>query len=186
MMKKTVLLLLLGALSSSLFAQSISFRNDNEKTLAVGTNFMITRSFGSYSTGVALAMYTDKVTKERSFDMGIYFETYGQTFCQEHSRAVLKTFSGTIVTLVQRLDAYKVQGSRERVGDYKSTTFSLKPQYLIQENDLNTLMNEGIQILRIETSKGFKDFTYKSDVLGGYLKSEYNLILEKRDFESNF
>lgn len=185
-MKKIVVLLFLCAMYSPLFAQSIGFRDDNERTLAVGTNYLITRLFGGYSSGVALAIYTDKATNERMFDIGIYFETYGKTFCQEHSRAVIKTFSGSIVTLEQRLDTYKVENTRERVGDYQSTTFSLKPQYFIQERDLITLMDEGIQFLRVETLKGFKDFTYKSDVLGGFLKSEYNLILEKKDFESNF
>lgn len=185
-MRKKTVMLLLCAMSSPLFAQSIGFRNDSEKALAVGTNFMITRSFGGYSSGVALAVYTNKVTSERVVDMGIYFETEGKTFCQEHSRVVLKTFSGSIVTLEQRLKTSDVENGRKRVGDYNSTTFYLKPQYLIKESDLSTLMNEGIQIMRVETLKGFIDFTYKSDVLGGYLKSEYDLVLGSRDFESDF
>lgn len=185
-MRKIVLLLLFGVLSSPLFAQGIGFRDDDGTTLSIGTNYRITRSSGDYSTGVSLAVGINRLTNIQTFLMGIYFETCGKMFCQKHSRAVLKTFSGSIVTVEQCIDSYKVQENREAVGGYDSNIFSLTPCYIIQESDLNTLMNEGIKVLRIETSKGLMDFTYKSDVLGAYLKSEYKLLLEKRDFESNF
>lgn len=185
-MKKNIVLLSFILLSVPMFAQTIGFRDDNGEVLAIGTDYMITRAFGSYDTGVALAIYTDKHTGEKTYDLGIYFETYGKTFCQEHSRAVIKTFSGSIITISERLDTYKVQNGRKQVGDYRSTTYSLKPQYSISEGDIKTLMAEGIQRLRIETLKGLKDFTYKSDVLGGYLSKEFNLILGKQDFGADF
>lgn len=185
-MKKQIILLSLILLSVPTFAQSIGFRDDNSEYLAIGTDYMITRAFSSYDTGVALAIYTDKHAGVKTYYLGLYFETYGKTFCQKHSRAVIKTFSGSIITISEILDTYKVINFREQVGDYQSTTYSLKPQYSISEEDIKILMAEGVQLLRIETLQGLKDFTYKSDVLGGYLTKEYNLILGKQDFGSDF
>ena len=185
-MKRLLFVLLATILSVPVFSQTVGFRDDSEKILAVGSNYMLTKPWGSYSSGVALAVYTEKESGQRKFDLGIYFETYGQTFCQEHSRAIFKTFSGSIITLEQWLETSDVQNSRERVGDYRSTTYSLTPHYIVPEDVLNKLMEEGIEVMRIETLKGLKDFTYKSDVLGAFLTKEYNLILGKQDFGTDF
>lgn len=181
-MKKYLLLLLSITLSSQIFAQTIGFRDDNSEVLSIGTDYLITRSFGAYDTGVALSIYTDKKIGEKKIVLSLYVETYGRTVCQKHSRAIFKTFSGSIITVSEILDTYKVQNGW--VGN--SNKFYLKPHYLISESDFNTLMKEGIQLIRIETLKGLKDFTYKSDVIGGYLTKEYNLIMGKQDFEADF
>lgn len=47
-------------------------------------------------------------------------------------------------------------------------------------------MNEGIAILRVETLAGIREYNYDKDYLGKFLRSELDLINDKKSFENDF
>ena len=124
-----------------------------------------------------------KETGEEGIFITLYFQTYSCTFCQEGSRAVFKTFSGSTVTIEQILSSDTLS-NRVGIPDRIKPTYALFPLYSISKEDLMKLMKEGIQKIRIETLVGFLDFTYKKDELGGYLAAEYASLFI--GFDSNF
>lgn len=187
-MKKTILIFLLSIVCVSAFAQTISFRNESDDYVSVATDYLTTTHLmGGYETGVALSMYKHKQTGEQSFFIGLYSEGYGYADSQKNSRAVFKTFAGSIMTVVQIDSDSDVRAGR-RMREEGSSICALRAHYSISEQDLQTLMNEGVALLRIETSAGIREFTYNKDNLGKYLQSEYNLLLsyEKNPFENDF
>lgn len=184
-MKKVLFLLFAFLLSYPSFGQAIAVREENEKVLLVGTNYM-----SDYTTGVSLMVLSNKETGEKIYELGLYFDLYGRTLCQKGSKAIFKTFNGTIITLRQITETGDVISRRKLVNSSRINEeldrYRLQTDYRITEDDLQTLMHEGIQLMRIETLIGLKDYTYRKDALGGFLSAEYDLILDKKDFESNF
>ena len=131
-----------------------------------------------------MCVNTTKQTGEIDYYLGLY--SAGEiTNLQENSRAVFKTFSGTIITLVTS-NTSRLKNEIVHLGDYTSKTWALKVVYDITEEALNTLMNEGVAILRVETMAGIRDYNYDKDYLGGFLRSELDLINEKKSFENDF
>lgn len=179
-MQRFIIIILILFISGPIFAQSIGYRDESENILIVGTNYMTTNPLSNRITGIALEVLTNKTTGENTVNISLLFETLSKTFCQKNSKAIFKTFEGNVITLQESLETNSI--TRET----RDSKYILKPQYSISEEDLQTIMKEGIQLMRIETLKGLKDFKYKKDVLGGFLTAEYNLILEKKDFSSDF
>ena len=179
-MKKYLLVILLSLAWTSTFAQTISYRNDS----SAGTNYLITDFIRKYDTGVSLQIITSQQSGEKKCILGIYSEGKGRTYCQDNSRAVLKTFSGNIITLVQRNN--NNENEIIHLGDSQSTIWALKVHYDISEEELNLLMNEGIAILRVETLAGIREYNYDKDYLGKFLRSELDLINDKKSFENDF
>ena len=187
-MKKTIIVILLSVICASAYAQTISFRKETDDKVFIATNYLTTTHLmGGYDTGVALTVYIHKQTGEKNYFVGLYSEGYGRTDSQKNSRSVFKTFAGNIITVVQIDDASDVRSSRSQVA-VDSPIYALRVHYSISEPDLQTIMNEGIALLRIETAAGIREYSYKKDNLGKYLRSEYNLLLanEKNPFENDF
>lgn len=183
-MKKRLLIILFSLFCVSSFAQTISFRDDRKDVFAAGTDYLITNFYGKYDSGVSLTVYIPKQAGEKKCIIGIYSEG-NKTETQENSRAVFKSFSGNIITLKQSNES-GVQNAILQLGNYQSNTWALKVHYDISEEDLNTLMNEGVAVLRIETLAGIREYIYDKDYLGGFLRSELDLINEKKSFENDF
>ena len=176
-MKKVIIFILTIFTSASLFAQSLAFRKESNGRYVAGTNYMLSSMSFSKSTGVALTVYSNQISEEREYNMGIYFETSGPAYCQQGSKAIIKTFANSIITL---------HANDYEHADNEGAKYYYRIHYAITEDDLQRLINEGIQLIRIETSIGLIDNVFKKDILGKYLKKENEMILEKRDFSSDF
>lgn len=185
-MKHLGLFITMLLVSLNSFAQTIAEREDFETYSTITTTYGIDKSFFGYSTAVALSMLTNKTTDERVFQLFYYFETSGKTLCQKGSKLIIKTFQGSIITLEQILADDRVRSYRERVGSVEGNVYSLRGHYYIDEDDIKKLIDEGIQLIRVETLKGLIDYTYKTDTLGKLLNTEYDLLFEKQDFGSDF
>lgn len=185
-MRKLLLFFLSFWIGFPMFSQTIisyASRVDNETSIVVKTDILATSIWSNLPAGVSLTHVKMKETGEEGIFITLYFQTYSCTFCQEGSRAVFKTFSGSTVTIEQILSSDRLS-NRVGIPDRIKPTYALFPLYSISKEDLMKLMKEGIQKIRIETLVGFLDFTYKKDELGGYLAAEYASLFI--GFDSNF
>lgn len=174
-MDKRLLLLLFNLMIAyPMFAQKISERIETDNSTLIQTEYMISRPFFTSATGIALAKFTDKIEGRERYELLLYFEMPDKTTCQKGSRAIIKTRKGSIITLKQKTEKLSAE-----IVDVNSGFRALKPRYDITNDDLQKILVEGIEILRIETLLGLKDFSYPENVLGEYLEKEYNLIVNK-------
>lgn len=137
------------------------------------------------TTGIALAKATKKSDGTVFWRLGLLYEQGVRTFSQEGSRAVFKTFKGTVVSVCQRTKSSDSVNNRTKLSS-TSELYVNKALYEIDEQTLDILISEGIQKMRFETLRGFRDYEYDHDVLGAYLAAEKREIEGMANFGSDF
>lgn len=183
-MKRILLFAFLITIAFPSYSQSIAYREEKDGIVTTATSRMTTRAFSHERIGIALYIASDQTTNVKSVLLDFLYEL-DKTYTQKGSRAIIKTFTGDIIKLVQNTNDDTVSKYREQ-SDETLDLYFINVQYLTDEKTLNKLINEGIQKIRIETLTGLRDYVFKNDVLGGYLKSEHNLIIQNNDFSANF
>lgn len=186
-MKKLLLAtfaVLVGTLSQ---AQSLNSRKDTEESLSIRTNYLVE----GQQLGVSLDYVLNKATNEEIWGLSIVLYSRNVRFnVDKGSKLLIRTFSDNIIELKQIKEFYHIYQRKEypyeRANDYNTTDWLLDPYYFIETVDLEKIMNEGVKKMRFETSKGMKDLEWEKDVFGQMVLSEYNLILEKSNFEKDF
>lgn len=186
-MKKISLLIVLLCWIIPVFSQTIQKREEKDGYLTLMTGYMKTRALSLDYVGVSLATVTNQSAdnNEEKIIMLVFFYETDKTFTQEGSKAIIKTFTGDIVTLKQKTQDSHVIYNRKRI-DEVLDRYLIYVNYFITEKELNKIINEGIQVIRIEALTGLKDYVFKDDALGRFIKSEYALIMQKQDFGMDF
>jgi len=184
-MKRIVLILLLMTLGiSSLKAQNLAYRNDDILVFSAGTDYL--RESGSI--GVAVEYEKEKATRNEKATIRLWVLSDNLKFgINQGAKALIRTFSGTVIELIQKVD-WPRQDSKYlgHLRGKAQNRYYVYPDYPISMQDLLTLVNEGVQKVRLETSIGMKDYYYDTDVIGSTLKKEMDLILNKIDLDSDF
>lgn len=183
-MKKISLLILMLFWIIPAFSQTIQLREEKDGYLTLMTSYMRARVKSLEYVGISLTTATNLSTNEKIILLGFYYDV-DKTYTQKGSRAIIKTYTDDIITLIQNTEDSRVVIDRKRVDDM-TDTYRIFVNYFISEKELNKIINEGIQVIRIEALSGLKDYVFKEDALGGFLKSEYALIMQKQDFGLDF
>ena len=183
-MKKYSLLILMLFWIIPAFSQTIQLREEKDGYLTLMTSYMRARVKSLEYVGVSLATATNLSNNEKIILLAFCFDA-DKTFTQKGSKAIIKTFTGDIITLIQETKDMEVVQSRKRIDDIMDS-YRFFVNYLVSEKELNKIINEGIQVIRIEALTGLKDYVFKEDALGGFIKSEYTLIMQKQDFGLDF
>lgn len=181
-MKRIIITLLITLTCYSFQAQTVVSREENDKLLILRSSLLATNSILSLNTGVSLSFITNKVNGDTFYDIGLYLENYDKFFCQKGCKAIFKTFSGSIITLYEYWETGDVIYFRQ----HADNRYAITPRFVVIEEDLKKLINEGVEFIRVETIIGLMDFTYKEDIIGGFLGQEYALVNSKKDFSSDF
>lgn len=169
------------------FGQTLGYRNDSEESLIVGTNY----SIRGRQLGISLNYGLNKVTKEERWLLDFILYSRNEPLnIDQGAKLLIRTFSGSVIELKQNQNCYNIKRETDypykSSGNYDIKDYLVYPHFFIDGNDLNTLMKEGIQKMRFETTKGIKDIQWDNDIYGDIIKSEYNLILGKSDFGADF
>lgn len=186
-MKRFLITTLLALFAILSYGQSIGYRNDTDESLTVGTNY----SIRGRQLGVSLNYGLNKSTKEERWLLDfILYSRNERLRVDQGAKLLIRTFSGSVIELKQNQSCYDIKRDTEypykSIRDYDTTDYLVYPDYFIDGKDLQTLMKEGIQKMRFETTKGMKDLLWEKDVFGEVILSEYNLILGKSDFGADF
>ena len=175
----------------SMFSQSLSYRDDNESSLLVGTNYGLEGKetlVPRRRIGVAVAYQLDKKSGEEYYWLDFYLRTLNQNFTIDmNSNLLIKTFQDNIIILQET--GKEIDKSREKLNPNSTSEFYyyiLKPSYKISKEDLQKIMDEGIKKTWFMTTLGYFDFKFEQNTLGQIITEEYNLIHGKSDFSSDF
>lgn len=183
-MKKLILLFtLIFSLSIASYAQDsrISFRDETSERLAIGTYYQMVEMAYNKELGPSLSYYYYKKSGKKEFYLGFWMRMkYQNRFTMdEKAKVLIKTKSGNVVELINTPN--RVKGKSESNDLYSVTT-----DFLISEANLKKLINEDIEKVRFETTRGFIDYYSKNNALAATISRYYQLVLGKSDFSADF
>lgn len=183
-MKKLILFCLCFVILTPVFAQEIAFRTDNDNVFSIGANYMIEKG----NVAVGLTYMIDKNTEEETYQIAMATISYELAFSfDKGAKALIRTFAGNIIELSQIKNCHDIGRESKRAYSGSSTYYYYcYPYFEVSHDDLKTMMQEGIQKIRFETTIGMIDYSYEKDELGKLLKKEYDLILSKSKFDTDF
>lgn len=169
-MKRLIITSILACIACVCYGQSLGYRKDNARCLAMGTDY----SAAGRQLGVSLNYCLDKATNEELWRLDYILSSQDEPLkIDRGAKLLIRTFSGTVVEMKQNRTCYELRLEKT----YREKDYLVYPEYYIDGGDLLVIMNEGIQKMRFETTKGMKDLQWEDDVYGRLIRSEYNLIL---------
>lgn len=190
-MRKLLLVIFLFVFALPLFSQNISYRDETDNRLLVGTTFCY-ESKGALlvdfkpRTAIALSYNLYKDTGEEYFMISFALQTYEHEFTfDKNAPLYIKTFQNSIVVITQLL--HDVQKDKKRVNDKSDAYYYfVYPSFVISKEDLTSLMQEGIQKLSFMTTAGYHTLTYENDTVAAILVKEYDALMGKTNFDEGF
>ena len=186
-MRKVLITVIAALITTITYGQSLGYRNDTKDKLHVGTNYTVFKG----ELGISLNYTVLKATNEKEWMISVVLYSRKERLgIDQGAKLLIRTFKGTVVELKQLNDCYNIKVETEypykSLRDYETVDYLIYPDYLITEDNLQIIMNEGIKKMRFEITKGLKDLVWDNDVYGKVLISEFNLINGKTDFDSGF
>lgn len=176
-MKRVLLLLITSCLVSLTgYSQKLGFKTDNAERIYMGTNYAVERNIG-----IATEFSLDKKTKEEQWGIAMIVPHNIRDFSFDKGSALLvRTFSGSVVQLVQYLDRYELKT------EARFRTHTAYPRYLVKTPDLDTIIKEGVKKMRFDSTAGFIDFEFPEDYMGAILAKQRSIIIEESNLGRSF
>lgn len=159
----------------------IGFREETAERLAIGTNYQMVNMADNKQLGPSVSYYWNKKTGKKDFYLGFWMRMkYENRYTMDkNAKVLIKTKSGNVVTLTNKED-------RVRRESDSNNYYSVMANLLISESNLKKLIDEGIEKVRFETTRGFVDYYSKNDALAATISRAYQLVLGKSDFGADF
>lgn len=180
-MKRILSLLFLICFAIPAFCQKLGYKTDNETILSIGTNYSIEDNLG-----IATEYHFDKKTKVENLGLAfIVTSSHKPMSFDKGSILLIKTFSGTVIQLEEYLSDIDVDHDQKKVSTML-TLYTAKPRYRISDSQFDTIIKEGIQKLRFDTTTGFVDYEFEHDKHGKILERQKSIIKEEADFSRGY
>lgn len=178
-MKRVLLLLITSCLVSLTgYSQKLGFKTDNAERIYMGTNYVVEKNIG-----IATEYSLNKKTKEEQWGVLMIVPHNIKDFSfDEGSVLLVRTFSGSVVQLVQYLDRYEVELKTET----RFKTHTAYPRYLVKTPDFDTIIKEGVKKMRFDSTAGFIDFEFPEDYMGAILAKQRSIIIEESNLGRSF
>lgn len=178
-MKRILLLLITGCLVSVTgYSQKLGFKTDNAEKIYMGTNYAIEKNIG-----IATEYSLNKKTKEEQWGVLMVVPHITMDFSfDKWSVLLIRTFSGSVVQLVQYLDRDEV----ERKTETRIRIHTVYPRYFVKADDLDTIIKEGVKQMRFDSTAGFIDFEFSEDFMGAILGKQRSIIMEESNLGRTF
>lgn len=189
--KRLLSFTIISLLAFPMLAQSLGYREEDDNSIKMGTNYYLEEK-GLFSVGpqigVALEYVLNKETGEEVYSLDFLIETFEREFSiDKNANLYIKTVKGNVITLHHLQTNTEVKKESTRVGDRSNSSYyRIYPHYLISNEDLQTLMNEGVQKLSFMTTAGYFTHNYTKETIGAILVKEYELLHGKTNFDEGF
>lgn len=180
-MKNVFLLLLSLLVVSPTFAQKLGYKTDNDKELAIGTNYTIDNDLG-----IAVEFHRNKETNQSVWGVAfIVMDSHRAFSFDKGSRLLIRTFKGNTIELVQYLDVKRIETDYKVYSTVK-TEYYARPRYHLSLSDLDKITEEGVKKLRFDSTAGFIDISYETDHVGAIIGTKRGIIQEESVFGHGF
>ena len=188
-MKKTLLLLLLLASSFSIFAQAkiiIDKANDNGERI-IGTSEESIRSFTDkipLSVSISATVLNSNNSKVTIYTLGMLLTAQYDIKIPEGGKILIKLSNDEIISLQNNKEASDPVG--ELVPGTSTIIHYTRPNYTINEDQLNKIASIGVKKIRIETNSDAIDKEFKKDKMGAIIKNQYAIVKDKISKDKKF